>query len=193
MFEIQKRIRSFLPVVLFSILLVTGCGGGGGGGGGEGLTFVTWTDSANGQVILDSTQEPFRVEATNRHITFTDANNFTTIYTNTQVDSSARVFIGGTEVGRVTYVRADDGVSRIVAFYCPSTGFVADIFGPASSPTYDCNTGFTPVLAALGATAIETTSAPDPVSNAIKIMEGSAIQPNVDSSGWEGGEALFSQ
>jgi hypothetical protein len=116
----------------------TGGGSTGGGNTGGGNTnggtgsrgFYTWTGSANGEVVLDSTDESFRFYSDNGCIY---SNNTRTEYTNFCLSGGATVYFSGSSYS-VTKVRSTTG--SCIAGLLTSDGYFADIYTSAGRIQY---------------------------------------------------------
>lgn len=105
-------------------------GGGNTGGGGASRGYYTWTGSANGEVVLDSTDERFRFYSDTGCI-YSD--NTRTEYTNFCLSGGATVYFSGSSYS-VTKVRSTTG--QCIAGLLTSDGWFADIFTSAGRIQY---------------------------------------------------------
>lgn len=114
---------------------LSGClGGSGGPDGPGGDSYVSWTNSANGEVIKDATNENFRVRASDRVVVF-DGNG--RALGGTYVDTSANLFLNNTRIGGVYYTTATNG-SQITVFRC-TNGRALDFYNTSANQyTYQC-------------------------------------------------------
>jgi hypothetical protein len=104
-----------------------GSTGGGSTGGGSSRGFYTWTGSANGEVVLDSTDESFRFYSDNGCIY---SNNTRTEYTNFCLSGGATVYFSGSSYS-VSKVRSTTG--SCIAGLLTSDGYFADIYTSAGT------------------------------------------------------------
>jgi hypothetical protein len=107
-----------------------GSTGGGSTGGGSSRGFYTWSGSANGEVVLDSTDESFRFYSDNGCIY---SNNTRTEYTNFCLSGGATVYFSGSSYS-VTKVRSTTG--SCIAGLLTSDGYFADIYTSAGRIQY---------------------------------------------------------
>ncbi len=107
-----------------------GSTGGGNTGGGTSRGYYTWTGSANGEVVLDSTDERFRFYSDNGCI-YSD--NTRTEYTNFCLSGGATIYFSGSSYS-VTKVRSTTG--QCIAGLLTSDGWFADIFTSAGRIQY---------------------------------------------------------
>lgn len=84
----MRRVR--YSAAAAAVLSLGACLDGGDPDAPAGPTYVTWTNSANGEVIKDATNENFRVRASNRVVVF-DGNG--RALGGTYVDTSANLFL----------------------------------------------------------------------------------------------------
>lgn len=105
-------------------------GGGNTGGGTGSRGFYTWSGSANGEVVLDSTDESFRFYSDTGCIY---SNNTQTEYTNFCLGGGASVSFAGSTYS-VTRVRSTTGAC--IAGLLTSDGWFADIFTSAGRIQY---------------------------------------------------------
>lgn len=104
--------------------------GGGSTGGGNSRGYYTWTGSANGEVVLDSTDERFRFYSDTGCI-YSD--NTRTEYTNFCLSGGATIYFSGASYS-VTKVRSTTG--QCIAGLLTSDGWFADIFTSAGRIQY---------------------------------------------------------
>lgn len=122
-------------VVLTSLALVS-CGGGGGDpiAATPAASYITWVNSANGQLVVDATGDFVKFRSDNGHMVFG-----TTEYTNMTVNSTGGALtFNGTVVGGVAYIKSVTG-STIMGLVC-SNGTFMDIFGTQNDLTVQCTT-----------------------------------------------------
>lgn len=107
-----------------------GAVGGGGSSGGSSRGFYTWTGNANGEVVLDSTDERFRFYSDNGCI-YSD--NTRTEYTNFCLSGGSTVRFSGSTY-TVTKVRSTTG--SCIAGLLTSDGYFADIYTSSGRVEY---------------------------------------------------------
>jgi hypothetical protein len=133
--------------LIIALLFVLSCGGGGGGGGSDssvsssnsGYTYITWSRSVNGTVVMDATNDNLRFEASTGYMIFGS-----TRYTNAYVNDSANFILNGKIVGGVYYVKSTNG--NTITGLLDSYGYFLDIYGFESDLTIKSST-VKPVLA----------------------------------------------
>lgn len=128
----MRRVR--YSAAAAAVLSLGACLDGGDPDAPAGPTYVTWTNSANGEVIKDATNENFRVRASDRVVVF-DGNG--RALGGTYVDTSANLFLNNTPIGGVYYTTATNG-SQITVFRC-TNGRALDFYNTAPDQyTYQC-------------------------------------------------------
>lgn len=131
----QQRWRHPVTVLALVATGVVGCGGGGedeGSGSGTG-GYVNWNNSTNGAVVVDADNEEFRVVSDSRQIedrSGKQARGMT-------VDSDARVFVEGRQVGVVQLVDGSNG-TKIAAFRCLNGSAMDITFQADNTYSYAC-------------------------------------------------------
>lgn len=117
----------------FFVLFFAGCGGGDSSVASSAISYITWTNSVNGESVIDASGDFVKFRSDNRNMVFG-----ATEYTNMQVSSSgAALIFNGVTVGHVTYIKSVSG-STIVGLLC-SDGTFMDIFGTQSNLTVKCS------------------------------------------------------
>ncbi|RAR59205.1 uncharacterized protein DUF4189 [Paraburkholderia unamae] len=128
--------RAFL--LILSAVLVSACGSGGGGDaastGPTGPSFINWSGSSNGSVVL---------AANNVQVQFlTDGDLYynNTEYSNVKLasTSSATVDLNGTPFATVTNAAGSNG-STIAVLYCLGTTTLAQIVPTGTTIAIDCS------------------------------------------------------
>lgn len=110
-------------------LFVAGCGGGGSDSSSSPSTsWIRWNGNANGTLVVDRSNDFFRVRASDGAVVDSQGRVLTGLTTN----SSAAVLQNGKQIGSVAAVDSASG-SKIAAFKC-SSGSLMDIV--LSTSTY---------------------------------------------------------
>lgn len=139
MTNFARRLPSSLLLLLAS--LSAGCGGGGGSSGNSStLSFVSWTGSANGVVVLDANGDDIRFRADTKQMY---VGGLTIL--NARV-SGFRVLVDGQDVGTVANVRSTQG-NQITALVSLD-GFYLDIYSVSGNTVAVEETSRRPAFAA---------------------------------------------
>lgn len=120
-------------LALLLALGLAGCGGGDSIFATSAVSYITWINSVNGELVVDASGDFVKFRSDNRSMVFGS-----TEYSNMRVSSSgATLIFNGTTVGSVSYIKSVGG-SIIVGLVC-SDGTFMDIFGSQSNLTYKCS------------------------------------------------------
>lgn len=136
--------NSSRKIVFFSLLsLLSACGGGGEDGEVAGqidqpapVSYINWTQSSNGEAVLDATNDVVKFRADGGNMTFGS-----TTYSNILVDASGgTITLDGTVLGQVALIKSSTGGS-VAAMVC-TDGTLIDIKGTEASLTIGCSSVF---------------------------------------------------
>ena len=129
-------MKKFLKCALLgTFLILAGCGGGGDDSSvaTSAISYITWTNSVNGESVIDASGDFVKFRSDNRNMVFGS-----TEYANMTVSSSgAELVFNGNVVGTVSYIKSVSG-STITGLVC-SDGTFMDIFGAQSNLTVKCS------------------------------------------------------
>lgn len=128
-------MKTFLKYVSLAIsTILIGCGGGGDSSvASSAISYISWTNSVNGESVIDASGDFVKFRSDSRNMVFGS-----TEYTNMTVSSTgAKLVFNGNVVGTVLYIKSDSG-STITGLVC-SDGTFMDIFGVQSNLTVKCS------------------------------------------------------
>ena len=136
-----------------------GSSGGSSSGGSTGSSsndYLVFTNSGNGEWVLDASNDTVHFLVSTRRMVFGS-----TTYSNTYLDSNAYFYVDNVKVAGVYYVLGSSG-GTVTAMVC-TNGQVMDMYGWETSLQYTCYSGVTPTYTlsdAPGGSALGT-SPPD--------------------------------
>ena len=126
----SRAIGKMLATALLATLAA--CGGGGGEVVVVPVSYITWLNSVNGELVADANGDFVRFRSDTRNMVFGN-----TEYSNLRVTTSgAQLVFNGAVVGSVAYIKSVTG-STITGLLC-SDGTYMDIFGDQSNLNIKC-------------------------------------------------------
>ena len=130
------KTRMIAALLLPMALCTTGCGGGDPIDASAAYSYITWTNSVNGELVVDASGDFVRFRSDTRNMVFGN-----TEYTNMHVNSTgATLSFNGTIVGTISYIKSVTG-STITGLLC-SNGAYMDIVGTQANLSVTCSSVF---------------------------------------------------
>ena len=166
-------MKKFYMGLLIS-LLISGCGGGDSSDSKNSTTYIEWSGSSNGAVVVDATNDSFRFEYSSGLMVF----GGTTI-TNVWVDDDADLYFEGDVIGSVSYIKSTGGAT--ITGLISNSGYMIDFFGPESSLQWQVS-GVFPVFDGVSSASSQqvfSSFAQEMNTKSISIESGVLDEPNV--------------
>jgi hypothetical protein len=113
----QRKLLSIFVLLIITFGMIS-CDGS----SSSGLSFINWTGSVNGEIVVDATNDEFKFTSPEGYLYFGS-----TTYTNFWVDGND-LYYNGDKIGDVTYIKSEQG--NIITGLVSNSGFMIDIYGP---------------------------------------------------------------
>ena len=116
-----------LILLVVPVLLLSACGGGHNDAHDYYYeeTYIDWSGSVNGTIVVDATDDAFEFEINTGYLHFGN-----TTYTNAWVDHYGDFYVDGVRIGGVYYVLSSDHYT--ITALISNSGHYIDIYGPES-------------------------------------------------------------